>query len=201
MCDHSCAHPSPLACIHLCVALPWPCLGLACTLVCGRMTTVGYGDFSPQSEVGRVITAVAMCLGLCFTAMPLAIVGNTFSTAWDARALSVIREQVRPTIAPPQPFLSALMPPLSDVALLLLVVYSWYTRGILVVLVHGSRSVHTVDGLRRALLGLCHPTSDAFVAHTPRRTYAACAAQAPSARKGPQRQLVRAGLRRLRPRP
>ena len=91
------------------------------------MTTVGYGDFSPQSEVGRVITAVAMCLGLCFTAMPLAIVGNTFSTAWDARALSVIREQVRPTIAPPQPFLSALMPPLSDLALLLLVVYLWYS--------------------------------------------------------------------------
>ena len=59
------------------------------------MVTVGYGDFSPQSEVGRILTAVAMCLGLCFTAMPLAIVGNTFSIAWEARSLSQISEQMK----------------------------------------------------------------------------------------------------------
>jgi hypothetical protein len=59
------------------------------------MVTVGYGDYSPQTPAGRCLTAVAMCLGLCFTAMPLAIVGNTFSTAWEARSLSVISEQMK----------------------------------------------------------------------------------------------------------
>jgi len=59
------------------------------------MVTVGYGDFSPRSETGRVLTAISMCAGLCFTAMPLAIVGNTFSTAWEARSLSLISEKIR----------------------------------------------------------------------------------------------------------
>ena len=59
------------------------------------MVTVGYGDYSPRSDGGRFITAIAMCIGLCFTAMPLAIVGNTFSTAWEARSLAVIREQLK----------------------------------------------------------------------------------------------------------
>lgn len=59
------------------------------------MVTVGYGDYSPQSVPGRMLTGVAMCMGLCFTAMPLAIVGNTFSTAWEARALATIREQLK----------------------------------------------------------------------------------------------------------
>lgn len=59
------------------------------------MVTVGYGDFSPRTNVGRVLTSFAMCLGLCFTAMPLAIVGNTFSTAWEARSLALISEKIR----------------------------------------------------------------------------------------------------------
>ena len=59
------------------------------------MVTVGYGDYSPATVPGRIFTAIAMCMGLCFTAMPLAIVGNTFSTAWEARALATIREQLK----------------------------------------------------------------------------------------------------------
>ena len=59
------------------------------------MVTVGYGDYSPKTSVGQAITAIAMCAGLCFTAMPLAIVGNTFSTAWEARALALISEQLK----------------------------------------------------------------------------------------------------------
>ena len=34
-------------------------------------TTVGYGDISPQSHVGRAVTAIAIFLGLILTAMPL----------------------------------------------------------------------------------------------------------------------------------
>jgi hypothetical protein len=59
------------------------------------MVTVGYGDYSPRSPEGRLITGFAMCLGLCFTAMPLAIVGNTFSLAWEARSLSLISENIK----------------------------------------------------------------------------------------------------------
>lgn len=59
------------------------------------MTTVGYGDYSPQTEAGRGVTTFAMLAGLCFTAMPLAIVGNTFSAAWEARMLSTISDQIR----------------------------------------------------------------------------------------------------------
>ena len=59
------------------------------------MVTVGYGDYSPQSNVGRVLTGLTMCLGVCFTAMPLAIVGNTFTVAWDARAISLISQNIK----------------------------------------------------------------------------------------------------------
>ena len=33
------------------------------------MVTVGYGDYSPRSDVGRILTGVTMCIGVCFTAM------------------------------------------------------------------------------------------------------------------------------------
>ena len=59
------------------------------------MLTVGYGDFSPRSDVGRVLTGLLMCLGVCFTAMPLAIVGNTFTVAWEARGLSLISQNIK----------------------------------------------------------------------------------------------------------
>ena len=49
------------------------------------MTTVGYGDYSPQSAPGRIVMAFAMIIGLSVLAMPLAIVGNNFDEAWKAR--------------------------------------------------------------------------------------------------------------------
>ena len=42
------------------------------------MTTVGYGDYSPQTTAGRVLTFFCMIAGLTMLAMPLAIVGSSF---------------------------------------------------------------------------------------------------------------------------
>jgi len=49
------------------------------------MTTVGYGDFSPQTDLGKVIVGFVMLFGVCFLAMPISIVGNSFSASWEAR--------------------------------------------------------------------------------------------------------------------
>ena len=59
------------------------------------MTTVGYGDFSPRTNVGRVMVGIAMCIGLCFTAMPLAIIGSNFAKSWEARSLALISENIK----------------------------------------------------------------------------------------------------------
>ena len=45
------------------------------------LTTVGYGDYSPQTPTGRVIAAGAMYMGVVFVALPLAIVGDHFTQA------------------------------------------------------------------------------------------------------------------------
>ena len=59
------------------------------------MTTVGYGDYSPKTATGRIIIGFVMLFGLCFLAMPLAIVGNTFSEAWDQSTAVTISEGMR----------------------------------------------------------------------------------------------------------
>ena len=47
-------------------------------------TTVGYGDKYPRTAYGRVVCAVTMFCGIFFLAMPLTIVGSSFSDAWDS---------------------------------------------------------------------------------------------------------------------
>jgi len=59
------------------------------------MTTVGYGDYSPTTGPGRIVISVAMFSGLLIIAMPLAIVGNNFSEAWQTRNVILIQERVR----------------------------------------------------------------------------------------------------------
>lgn len=45
------------------------------------MTTVGYGDMVPQTTLGRAWASLMMVFGVLFSAMPLAIVGNSFFDA------------------------------------------------------------------------------------------------------------------------
>ena len=72
-----------------------PNLTTAWWMILVTMTTVGYGDSVPQSPAGRIIMFFAMILGLMVLAMPLAIVGNNFSKAWEMRWLLVIEDQVK----------------------------------------------------------------------------------------------------------
>eukprot|EP01052_Picozoa_sp_SAG31_P006084 SAG31_NODE_276_length_18650_cov_5.821842_14_plen_193_part_00 len=46
-------------------------------------TTVGYGDKYPRTSFGRIVCAATMFCGIFFLAMPLTIVGSSFSDAWD----------------------------------------------------------------------------------------------------------------------
>ena len=45
------------------------------------MTTVGYGDQSPSTSLGKGLAIAMMLFGVLFTAMPLTIVGNEFYDA------------------------------------------------------------------------------------------------------------------------
>ena len=59
------------------------------------MTTVGYGDYAPQTMAGRMLISIAMVAGLVVVAMPLTIVGSTFESAWASRSTVLIGERAR----------------------------------------------------------------------------------------------------------
>eukprot|EP00753_Platysulcus_tardus_P001233 PLAT11195.1.p1 GENE.PLAT11195.1~~PLAT11195.1.p1 ORF type:complete len:962 (-),score=537.95 PLAT11195.1:1455-4340(-) len=46
------------------------------------MTSVGYGNFVPQTVAGRGLTVLVMLFGVVYMAMPLTIMGNHFWIAW-----------------------------------------------------------------------------------------------------------------------
>ena len=46
-------------------------------------TTVGYGDKYPRTMAGRILGAITMFFGIFFIAMPLTIVGSSFSASWE----------------------------------------------------------------------------------------------------------------------
>eukprot|EP01062_Namystynia_karyoxenos_P012350 TRINITY_DN1443_c0_g1_i1.p1 TRINITY_DN1443_c0_g1~~TRINITY_DN1443_c0_g1_i1.p1 ORF type:complete len:1645 (+),score=584.34 TRINITY_DN1443_c0_g1_i1:114-4937(+) len=54
------------------------------------MTTVGYGDQYPQTAIGKTINSAAMMFGTLFFAMPIAIVGAEFTTAWEQKRGNVV---------------------------------------------------------------------------------------------------------------
>ena len=47
------------------------------------ITTVGYGDKSPRTGFGQVLGSLTMFMGIFFIAMPLTIVGSSFSNSWE----------------------------------------------------------------------------------------------------------------------
>ena len=59
------------------------------------MTTVGYGDVSPLTDGGKVVTTMAMLFGVLFLAMPLAIVGNNFCLVWEDKERVVFVEKLK----------------------------------------------------------------------------------------------------------
>ena len=63
------------------------------------MTTVGYGDVSPNTELGRMVTVFAMIFGVLFLSMPLAIVGNNFAAIWEDRSRVIFIEKFKESFA------------------------------------------------------------------------------------------------------
>lgn len=59
------------------------------------MTTVGYGDVTPSSTIGRGLTILAMIFGVLFLSMPLAIVGNNFCIIWEDKERLVFIHRLR----------------------------------------------------------------------------------------------------------
>ena len=59
------------------------------------MTTVGYGDVSPNTGEGKLVTVFAMVFGVLFLSMPLAIVGNNFCEIWDDRTRVIFLEKFK----------------------------------------------------------------------------------------------------------
>tara|TARA_B110001452_G_scaffold35306_1_gene27188 strand:+ start:1456 stop:3267 length:1812 start_codon:yes stop_codon:yes gene_type:complete len=53
-------------------------------------STVGYGDISPISEPGKIVTLLAITVGLLFFAMPLSIVGQSFANAMEHRNMRLV---------------------------------------------------------------------------------------------------------------
>jgi len=54
-------------------------------LVAVTISTVGYGDVYPVTDWGRIVIMLLIIIGLCFMAMPIAIVGAAFLETWKNR--------------------------------------------------------------------------------------------------------------------
>ena len=63
------------------------------------LSTVGYGDVSPTSWRGQLFVCFVIICGLIFLAMPLAIVGNTFSQVWDDRQVTRLQRHLGQLLA------------------------------------------------------------------------------------------------------
>lgn len=53
------------------------------------LTTTGYGDVTPQTELGKVIAGVTMVIGLALVALPIGIIANGFINGLNRRRFAV----------------------------------------------------------------------------------------------------------------
>jgi len=63
------------------------------------ISTVGYGDPCPNTPLGQMATCLLILLGVCYMAMPLAIVGSTFMEVWESRDKLLMRMKVQEKLA------------------------------------------------------------------------------------------------------
>lgn len=49
------------------------------------VTTVGYGDITPESTAGVCVTSILTLFSILYTAMPIGIIGNAFTQIWQDR--------------------------------------------------------------------------------------------------------------------
>jgi len=59
------------------------------------MSTVGYGDMTPQSTMGHMITGILIVITALYMSIPLGIVGNAFTTTWEQRDRILLMQRTR----------------------------------------------------------------------------------------------------------
>lgn len=59
------------------------------------LSTVGYGDISPVTPLGKFLTVPIIVAGLLFMAMPISIVGNNFTVIWEERQVLFVVAKIR----------------------------------------------------------------------------------------------------------
>lgn len=71
------------------------CLPEAVWLAIVTMSTVGYGDLVPVSTLGTVIVSVLVVISALYMAMPLGIIGYTFTQIWKDRDRILLMQKTR----------------------------------------------------------------------------------------------------------
>ena len=72
---------------------PWHDLFESSYFAVVSMTTTGYGDQTPQFELGRFFTLCVCFFGALFVSMPLSIIGNEYENAWTIVQEKKLREK------------------------------------------------------------------------------------------------------------
>ena len=54
-----------------------------CSQFHSAITTVGYGEITPRSFLGRLITVPLLVFGLLLIALPSFVLGREFSIVWE----------------------------------------------------------------------------------------------------------------------
>jgi len=72
-----------------------PSLSTAIWLTMVTMTTVGYGDVTPKSAAGSVVTGVLVVVTVLYMAIPLGIIGNAFTITWSERDRILLMQRTR----------------------------------------------------------------------------------------------------------
>eukprot|EP01060_Flectonema_neradi_P025289 TRINITY_DN34106_c0_g1_i1.p1 TRINITY_DN34106_c0_g1~~TRINITY_DN34106_c0_g1_i1.p1 ORF type:complete len:665 (+),score=82.01 TRINITY_DN34106_c0_g1_i1:60-2054(+) len=53
------------------------------------MLTVGYGDYTPHTALGKTVNSAAIVFGIMFSAMPIAIIGSAFTATFEEMRLKL----------------------------------------------------------------------------------------------------------------
>lgn len=64
-------------------------------LVLVTVSTVGYGDVTPETQAGKFVSGVLIVVGVLYTAMPIQIVGDAFTGVWKNRDKILLVERTR----------------------------------------------------------------------------------------------------------
>mmetsp|Transcript_84732 Transcript_84732/g.244954 ORF Transcript_84732/g.244954 Transcript_84732/m.244954 type:complete len:628 (+) Transcript_84732:128-2011(+) len=72
-----------------------PTFGTAMWLSVVSMTTLGYGDYYPNSTMGRIIVSLLVVCSTLYTAIPLGIIGSAFSEVWHNRFRILLTQRTR----------------------------------------------------------------------------------------------------------